>query len=344
MNDMRLPAEWEPQQLVVLAFPRRTGDWGPALADASRAMIAAANAIHKVCPVLLIVSDEEHFANYAEQYAGDVIEFATNDCWTRDYGPITTVYEQRALVLNDFVFNGWGDKFDARNDNGAPQRLWRAEFPESGYRAADVVLEGGSIESDGAGTILTTTKCLFAPNRNDWQDKAEAEAVFADYFGAQRTLWLDHGELVGDDTDAHVDTLARFLDAETIAYVQCTDEADEHYAELAKMEVQLKTFRTAAGQPYRLLPLPLPPVITAADDGRRLPATYANFLISNGTLFLPTYFDEAPDDHPGKATDRLALDRLTEYDGYRVVTVNARPFIEQHGSLHCLTMQVPELS
>ena len=338
---MRLPAEWEAQQLVLFTFPRSRGDWGTHFTAVAEALIAAANAVYEVCPVLLIVSDEEDFAPYEDRFRGEVIHLRTDDCWVRDYGPITTVFEERVLVLNDFVFNGWGNKFSAKYDTGIPQRLWRAEFPESGYRAADLVLEGGSIESDGRGTILTTSKCLFAPNRNDWTEKATAEAVFADYFGTERTLWLERGALVGDDTDAHVDTLARFLAPDTIAYVQCTNESDEHYTELKAMEAELTATRTATGEPYHLVALPLPPAVHSADDNRRLPATYANFLISNGTLFLPTYFDDENPDHPGHRTDQQAADRLRSTNLYKVVPVNARPFLEQHGSLHCLTMQIP---
>ncbi len=338
---MQLPAEWDRQQLVLLTFPRRDGDWGKALHQASLAMAKAATRISEVTPVLLIVSDEEHFENYREVYTGETITLPTNDCWIRDYGPLCTWFEEDTLVLNHFTFNGWGGKFTATWDDGVTQRLWRAVFPNAGYRRSELILEGGSVESDGNGTLLTTTRCWLSEGRNDWKTKAEAETAIAAFFEFDRVLWLDHGELAGDDTDAHVDTLVRFLDENTLAYVQCTDEKDEHYADLQKMEAELRAFRTPHGKPYTLLPLPLPPPVFSLDDGHRLPATYANFLLSNGVLFLPTYFDQEGKTHPGKIADHLAAQTLREYGRYQVVPINCRPFIEQHGSLHCLTMQIP---
>ena len=341
---MSLPAEWHPQQRVLFTLPRPAGDWGKSLQAATEAIIAAANAVNKVTPVLLLVSDEEYFEPFAAGYHGEVMHCPTDDCWVRDYGPISTVYEGDTLVLNDFVFNGWGNKFEAVNDDAATQRLWRAEFPEAGYRRSEIVLEGGSLESDGSGTMLTTRKCWLSKNRNDWPDEAAAETALEEYFDFERIFWLHHGELAGDDTDAHVDTLARFLNPTTIAYVRCDDPADAHYEELSKMETELKAFLTSAGKPYDLVPLPWPPTVKSREDGHRLPATYANFLISNGTLFVPTYFGGEPKDHPGRQTDADALAILAATTDYKIVPVDCRPFIEQHGSLHCLTMQIPKVS
>ena len=340
---MRLPAEWHPQQRVLFTLPRPAGDWGKSLKSATTAMIAAANAINKVTPVLLLVTDEEYFEKYADTYQGEVLMCPTDDCWIRDYGPISTIYEENTLVLNHFTFNGWGNKFEAVNDDAVTQRLWRAEFPEAGYRRSDIVLEGGSLESDGLGTIITTRKCWMSKNRNDWPGEAAAEIAVEEYFDFERILWLKHGELAGDDTDAHVDTLVRFLSPTQIAYVRCDDQTDEHYEELNKMEAELKAFRTLDGKPYELIPLPWPPAVKSKEDGHRLPATYANFLISNGTLFLPTYFSSYPEDHPGRKTDAAAVEVLRSKTNYKVVPLDSRPFIEQHGSLHCLTMQVPEV-
>jgi agmatine deiminase len=304
-------------------------------------MVAAARAIHKVTPVLLLVTDEEHFEPYAESFPGEVMIVPTDDCWVRDYGPITTIFNDEVLVLNDFVFNGWGGKFDARNDTAVNQRLWRAQFPEAGYRASSLVLEGGSLESDGQGTLLTTSKCWLGPGRNDWETEAAAGEALAEYIDFDRVLWLHHGELAGDDTDAHVDTLARFTGAEQITYVSCDDPADEHYPELRAMREELEQFRTVEGKAYDLVPLPWPPAVYAKEDGHRLPATYANFLLAADTLFLPVYFSDQPKDHPGRRADRAAADILRERTSYKIVTVDCRSFIEQHGSLHCLTMQIP---
>ncbi|NJB85549.1 agmatine deiminase [Lewinella marina] len=324
----RLPAEWEPQQLVLFSFPRREGDWGEVLEDASAAMIAAANAVHEACPTRIVVGDREHFERYADRYRGEVSYWPTDDSWIRDSGPITVVAESDPTLL-DFTFNGWGGKFDARRDNELPRIIHEELYPRAAYARVPLVLEGGAIESDGRGTILTTSRCLLSTGRNDYRDKAEAEAMLRDHLGAERIIWLDYGELLGDDTDAHVDTVARFLDAETIAYVGPPPESDPQHADFTAMRRQLRE----AARGYRLVELPWTGHVSSRVDGHRLPASYANFLISNGSLFVPTYGTEA---------DQSALEVLRQESPYRVVGVNCLPFVEQHGALHCLTMQIPD--
>ena len=193
------------------------------------------------------------------------------------------------------------------------------------------VLEGGSIESDGAGTLMTTSQCLLSPNRNEHLTQPQVEEFLKSSFGVERVLWINHGYLAGDDTDSHVDTLARFCDVDTIAYVQCDDKTDEHYASLKLMERELKSFKTLEGNPYRLIPLPM---ADARYEGeQRLPATYANFLIVNGALLVPTY--RSP-------KDEQALSALREaFPDREVVGVDCSALIHQHGSLHCVTMQLP---
>ena len=320
-----LPAEWHPQQCVLFCFPRRGGDWGPVLHAAAEAMLVAANVVQEVCPVCLIVPDADFFAPYRDGFRGRVLELPADDSWVRDSGPIT-VFDQGPLLL-DFTFNGWGGKFDATRDNALPRALHEVLFPAADYRRIPDVLEGGSVESDGRGTILTTSRCLLSPGRNDFTDKAEAEHLLRTTLGAERVLWLDHGELTGDDTDAHIDTVARFLTPDTIAYVGPPPPDDPQHEDFARMREEL---RTTAGD-YRLLELPWTGTLYSEVDGHQLPASYANFLISNGTLFLPTY---------GVAADALAREALAN-QGYRIVPVPSRPFIEQHGGLHCLTMQIP---
>ena len=196
-----------------------------------------------------------------------------------------------------------------------------------------MVLEGGAIETDGQGTLLTTEACLLNHNRNPRLDRAAIEMKLREDFGVERILWLSHGHLEGDDTDSHIDTLARFCDPQTIAYVRCDDPEDSHYPSLAAMEEQLKTLRQADGSPYRLIALPWPRPCFDPDDGHRLPATYANFLIINGAVLVPTYAD---------AADAEALATLAEaFPGRDIVPIDCRSVIRQHGSLHCLTMQLP---
>ena len=352
-----LPPEWAPQERVLFSFPRRDGDWGQLVADACGEMMFAIEAVARVCPVTVVVSDRENYRRsllaLQRAYGGEYsiaeltanfnhVELPTDDAWIRDFGPITVLTERGRQRLLNFRFNGWGGKFPAGNDNAVNRGLAGNIFLNKSFDTLPIVLEGGSIETDGRGTLLTTSRCLLAPHRNDWPDKAAAEAELGPLLGTDRFLWLDHGQLAGDDTDAHIDTLARFTDPRTIAYVRCDDPADEHYGEFQRMEEQLRGFRTPEGQPYRLLPLPWAPAIHHPDDGHRLPASYANFLISNGYLFLPQYFMEEPDDdHPGRVADRRAQEVLREATEYTVIPLSCRAFISQHGALHCLTMQIP---
>ncbi|WP_420460515.1 agmatine deiminase family protein [Neolewinella sp.] len=319
------PAEWHPQQCVLFCFPRRGGDWGPVLNAAAEALLTAANLVQEVCPVQMIVPDTDFFGPYRERFQGQVLELPADDSWVRDSGPIT-VFEEGPLLL-DFTFNGWGGKFDASRDNALPRALHQLLYPTVGYQRVPEILEGGSVESDGRGTLLTTTRCLLSAGRNDFADKAAAENLLRSTLGVKRVIWLDHGELIGDDTDAHIDTVARFLTADTIAYVGPPSPDDPQHDEFVKLREELRE----KGRDYRLLELPWTGTLYSEVDGHQLPASYANFLISNGTLFLPTY---------GVAADELAL-RALGGQGYRIVPVPSRPFIEQHGGLHCLTMQIP---
>ena len=203
-------------------------------------------------------------------------------------------------------------------------------FNDAPVRSIPFALEGGGIETDGEGTLLTTWKCLH--ERHPDRDRASLSADLADWLQQDRVLWLDHGYLEGDDTDAHIDTLARFASTDSIVYQACDDESDSHYAELQAMGNELAALRTKDGQPYRLFPLPWArPVI---DEGRRLAASYANYLIVNGAVLMPAYGDPADD---------LARDVLAQaYPGREIVQVPCRSLIWQNGSLHCITMQLPE--
>jgi len=194
------------------------------------------------------------------------------------------------------------------------------------------VLEGGSIESDGQGTIFTTSCCLLAPHRNQPLTKDQIEERLKEYLCAERVLWIDHGQLTGDDTDGHIDTLVRIAPNDTLLYIGCDDPQDEQYEELHLMEEQLRTFRTTDGKPYRLLQLPMPRAIF--DECQRLPATYANFLVINGAVLCPTY--NQPD------LDAEALRIIGEaFPDREIVGIDCRSLIKQHGSLHCCTMQFP---
>ena len=253
-----LPAEWALQSGVQLTWPHAKTDWNYMLAEVCSCFAAIAREIAER-ELLLIVTPEPD--EVRKQIAATVnmknvrfLECQTNDTWARDHGAITLIDEGTTSLL-DFKFNGWGLKFASDKDNLITRQAFEAGLLNGRYvNRLGFVLEGGSIESDGQGTLLTTSQCLLSPNRNGQMERGEIEAYLCSEFHLQRMLWLDYGYLAGDDTDSHVDTLARFCSPDTIAYVQCTDTQDEHYEALQQMEEQLKTFRTANGTPNGCLP------------------------------------------------------------------------------------------
>ena len=307
-------AEWEPQSMVQLTWPHKDTDWAPILDEITAVYEEMAHEIRKREP-LLIVNQIPH-----------------NDTWARDHGFITveeTSYDHKskALILLDFCFNGWGEKFEAALDNQINRQLYDQGLVKGLYEDhLDFVLEGGSIESDGKGTIFTTECCLMAPHRNQPLTKAEIEERLKEWLGAERIVWLQHGSLLGDDTDGHIDTLVRICPDDTLLDTW----GDEDHPDLIKMERELQELRTLDGKPYRLLKLPLPRPIY--DDGDRLPATYANYLVINGAVLVPTY--NQPD------LDAEALRIIREaFPDREIVGIDCRAVIKQHGSLHCCTMQ-----
>lgn len=330
-----LPAEWHPQSFIQLTWPHQDTDWSYMLDEVEECFLNLAREIASRQPLLLVAPEfPKALENFEFKENVFYVECPTNDTWARDHGFISLLNEQEEVRLVDFCFNGWGMKFAACKDNLINSQLVKGSLLNGTYQnCRNFVLEGGSIESDGEGTLLTTSLCLLAPNRNDTLDKQEIEDYLKKSFNLKQVLWLDHGYLAGDDTDSHIDTLARLCPDHTICYVQCTDTEDEHYTELKKMEEQLKEFRTLDNEPFRLLGLPMPEAIFD-EDGERLPATYANFLIMNDAVLYPTY------DQP--ENDRKAACVLQEaFPRKEIVGVDCRALIKQHGSLHCVTMQYP---
>ncbi len=331
----RFPAEWEPQSAVQLTFPHAHSDWADTLDEVLPCFAAIAAAIGRYQNVLVVC----HNADEVRPWLRDVpthrlliAEIPSNDTWARDHGGITIWENGRPIVLDCF-FSGWGLKFPADLDNLITRKLWEQGLLHAEHRYVGLLLEGGALETDGRGTLLTTAQCLLSPNRHPHLSRQQLEAQLCDLFGLQRVLWLEHGHLAGDDTDAHIDTLARFCAPDTIAYVYCPDPTDEHYEPLAAMERQLRQWTTPDGRPYRLVRLPWPDPCHAP-DGHRLPATYANFLIINGAVLVPTY--RVPQ-------DQAAIECLRAcFPQREVIGIDCRPLIEQHGSLHCVTMQYPE--
>jgi agmatine deiminase len=329
----RMLAEWEQQRCVILSFPHKDTDWADVgLKESLTPFVRIAQAIAYSQPVYIVCKNKEEIESlFCSKRNMIFFEFDTNDTWIRDYGFIS-IKENDKIKLLDFRFDGWGNKFESSLDNKINSKLYKSGFfADCKYDSIDFTLEGGSIESDGNGTILTTSKCLCNVNRNGGLSKDEVEKVLAKYLGAIRVLWLDYGYLSGDDTDSHIDTLARFVNHTTIAYVKCDDKSDEHYDELKKMELQLKSFTTVEGKPYNLIPLPMPEA-KFDKKGNRLPATYANFLITNDALLYPTYDDK---------NDKLVGNIFKElFPNKEIIPINCLKLIEQGGSLHCSTMQV----
>lgn len=330
----RLPAEWEPQSGIQLTFPHTETDWADMLDDVLPCFVEIAAIVSRYEQVVIVCRNAAETRSLFDNIPLDnfrFIECDSNDTWSRDHGGII-IEENRQLVLLDFVFNGWGLKFAADKDNLITGKLAKAGVFKAAYRHGGLVLEGGGIESDGLGTLLTTAECLLSPNRNPHLSKEEIEVKLRQLFGLHRVLWLNHGYLAGDDTDSHIDTLARFCDPDTIAYVSCDDPEDEHYEVLLQMEKELRSFTSHSGKPYNLVPLPWPDACFDS-DGNRLPATYANFLIINGAVLVPVY---------GVKQDEAAMGLFRAlFPGRTVHGINCRSLIEQHGSLHCVTMQFP---
>lgn len=338
MPERRLPAEWETQSGIMLTWPHSHTDWKPLLSSVEPVYVEICAHTSQREKVLIVARNPDHNKHILKQLSATEVEINnilfgladSNDSWTRDHGVITVLDNDQPLFL-DFQFNAWGGKYDYILDNKINETLQQENLFNVPLQSIDLVLEGGSIESNGAGTLLTN-QCLLASTRNPGLDKAQIEAALKEYLGIQHFLWLNNGKLIGDDTDAHIDTLARFIDTNKIAYVKCNDEADDHYHALQKMEQELNALRTTKDESYGLIPLPLPDPVYNFNK-QRLPATYANFLVINDAVLLPVY-------NQGK--DQLAIDALSEcFPEREIIAINCLPLIQQFGSLHCVTMQLP---
>lgn len=340
-SSFTLPAEWEKQSGVLITWPHEHSDWSGNLVSIENLYIDLSKAISQHEKLLIIAYDDalkDHIEHLLSKHHIALFQVIitiekTNDTWTRDYGPISLSANGDNRLL-DFQFNGWGNKYPANLDNQLTQRLLQKQIllPLASQKQ-HFTLEGGSIESDGAGTLLTTTSCLLESARNPTLSKHDIECLLIKKLGMKKVLWLNHGYLAGDDTDSHIDVLARFTDKQTIVYVKCNDPEDEHYDSSCLMEAELTAFTNAQDEPYRLISLPFPNAIYD-EDNRRLPASYANFLIINNAVLVPTYDD---------AQDEITLSILQQcFQDRKIIAIPFNAAIQQNGSLHCLTMQLPE--
>lgn len=356
--DFALPAEWEPQSAIMLTWPHGGTDWKPYLRQITNTYLQLADIITRYEDLLVVTpileSTQRMLAEKLSEGQMDRVhlyEMDTNDTWARDHGPISMVSRGRhnshiiPILLLDFKFNGWGEKFAWKKDNAINLQLYyQGAFNTALENHQGFVLEGGSIESDGRGTLFTTSQCLLAPHRNQPLTRENIDSLLRNFFHVRNVVWLDHGNLVGDDTDGHIDTIVRVAPHDTLLYVGCDDAEDDQYEDFQALEKQLQKLFTYEGYPYRLLKLPMPDAIYDEGDrlttdrnskGDRLPATYANFLILNGAVIYPTYNQPEKDEEAKRQIQLAFPDR-------DVIGVDSLTIIRQHGSIHCLTMQLPE--
>lgn len=337
-----LPPEWHPQDAVMLTWPHADTDWAPYLSEVVPVYLDIAREVLKRQALVLVCHNKTVQARILDLFENNQIDqtrlftavIPSNDTWARDHGPITLINESGETKAVDFTFNGWGGKYDATLDNAINAHLVKEPYVKAQHQVSDMVLEGGGIEVDEHGNLLTTEQCLLNPNRNPSLSREQIENQLRTTLGIKNVLWLKHGDLDGDDTDSHIDTLARFAPNNTIAYVQCSDEQDSHFSELNKMESELKALKNQQGEPFNLVPLPWPaPCLNS--DGERLPATYANFLVINGAVLFPTYRQ--------KENDEKAIKQIRKaFPGHDIIAIDCLPLIHQFGSLHCISMQLPK--
>lgn len=343
-----LPAEWEPQSAIMLTWPHAGTDWSPYLKQIADTYLQLADVITRYEDLLLGTTAVDSTKALLSEHLSakqmkriHLYEVDCNDTWARDHGPITLVStsSQTGYMmpyrLLDFRFNGWGEKFAWKKDNAINANLYyQGAFKDCSLENHDgFVLEGGSIESNGKGNIFTTSQCLLAPHRNQPFTQADIEQKLKIFFHAKQVTWIDHGNLVGDDTDGHIDTIVRIAPHDTLLYVGCDDPKDEQYEDFKALEKQLRGLFTFEGYPYRLLKLPMPDAIY--DGGDRLPATYANFLILNEAVIFPTYNQPEKDEEARRQIQLAFPDR-------EIIGIDSLTIIRQHGSIHCITMQLPK--
>ncbi len=336
----RMPAEWEPHAATWLAWPHKEASWPGNFDPVPGIWVAMVRALVPHERVRILVNDEAMAASVRERLrAGDVPldrvslhQIPTDDAWVRDHGPtflVRTSGGRCELAAVDWVYNAWGGKYPPWDqDDVVPQRI--AEELQIPLFEPGMVLEGGSIDVNGRGTLLTTEACLLNPNRNPERSRAQIDQTLRDYLGVQQIVWLGDG-IVGDDTDGHIDDLARFVDSTTVVTVVEDDPQDVNYPALRDNLARLRAMRDQDGEAVRVVTLPMPAPVEF--DGQRLPASYANFYIGNGAVLVPTF------DDPNDARALRTLQAL--FPGRRVIGIRARELVWGLGAFHCVTQQQP---
>ncbi len=337
-----MPAEWRRHQATWLTWPKDPLTWPDRvpLAEEVFLQMMAALAPHETVNLLVDNAEAELAVRSRTNFAGaENIRFhhiPTVDSWIRDYGPNFLLSTNGELAYNDWIFNAWGNKYEElKKDDSIPARLEQLlGLPRF---EPGIVMEGGSIEVNGAGVVMTTEQCLLNPNRNPDLNQAEIEEYLREFLGVQKVLWLGEG-IVGDDTDGHIDDIARFVSATTIVCAVEEDPADANYQLLQDNLDLLRQATGANGRPFDVVTLPMPGVVGATNDTSsrqldRLPASYANFYIANQVVLAPIF---------GQANDTRALEILQQmFPDRRVVGINCEPLVWGMGTIHCVTQQQP---
>ncbi len=337
LSDYRMPAEWAPHQATWISWPHKRESWPGKFETVEPVMVRAVEALARSETVRINVLGPEHERHVQGLLAGIAApivyhRFPTNDAWCRDHGAIFVVRRDRpALAALDFEFNAWGGKYlPCDLDNAIPRQM--AEALDVPCLPMGMVLEGGSIEVNGAGLLLTTEQCLLNPNRNPGLGRVQIEARLRAALGVERVLWLGEG-IAGDDTDGHVDDLTRFVAEDTVVTAVEADPDDENYVPLHENLQRLASVRLADGRPLRVIHLPMPRPLYC--EGTRLPASYANFYIGNRVVLLPCFDDR---------NDAVAIEVLRGcFPDREIVTIDCTDLVWGLGAFHCLTQQVPAI-
>jgi agmatine deiminase len=333
----RMPAEWEPHEATWLSWPHNPETWPGNFepVPAIFADIVAALREHEEVRILAGTEELEASARDALRARGcpesnvRFFRIPTNDAWMRDHGPIFVVHPERGVAITDWKYNAWGGKYPPYDlDDRVPSRINETlRLPIFG---PGIVLEGGSIDVNGRGTLLTTESCLLNPNRNPGLTKREIEERLAEFLGVRNILWLGDG-IAGDDTDGHVDDLSRFVGPTTVVTAVEEDPADENFRALRDNLERLRAMKDEAGRPLEVIPLPMPPAIHY--EHRRLPASYANFYVGNGAVLVPVFR------HP---RDEIACSNLARvFPARRIVPIQSTDLVWGLGAIHCVTQQQP---
>jgi agmatine deiminase len=338
----RMPAEWHPHLSTWLTWPKDPETWPDRVTKVEEIYLEMIGALtpHEILDLLVDDEETEHAvrarcnAATAERIRFHHIQ--TVDSWIRDYGPNFLINSNGAGAFNDWIFNAWGNKYEAlKQDDTVPHRLER--FLKLRRFSPGIVMEGGSIEVNGAGCVLTTEQCLLNPNRNPQLSRQQIEQYLKDYLGVTKVLWLGEG-IVGDDTDGHIDDIARFVAPDVIVCAVEEDPADANYEILQDNLARLRSMTDAAGKPFEIVTLPMPGIVrgtsSATRDLERLPASYANFYIANNVVLAPVF---------GHENDLRAVDTLQRlFPNRRVLPINCEPLVWGMGTIHCVTQQQPQ--